>query len=307
MIHHLRFRGEEGLYSVIMLLLMAVMSIMSASTLVLIRAEASSISFQGIAFQGDYAANGAAYFGIQCIQEGSLNENQPINIGNASISLDSSRQDYEIFLDIDANVGGLDRGIHITLRADVDYEKAICSTGDVDNISAKDPYGNWDPGLIEENMPELPYVDIALLIAMSSNQGHDQADATFTPADGYPNDDFYTIDGITPNVTHVLNNLKVSGGISIYGIFIVDGTITIDGGARIDGVILSQNGFLTIIKGGGDPSESSVTGGILSYGDIKATGNHVNVQLWPEYLNCLAGCHIDSDSVPLCVVAWEYQ
>ncbi|MCH8871511.1 hypothetical protein IH824_01855, partial [candidate division KSB1 bacterium] len=39
-----------------------------------------------------------------------------------------------------------------------------------------------------------------------------------------------------------------------------------------------------IIHGGGNPTQSSVTGGIVAKGDIDGTGNHITVHYSSEYM-----------------------
>jgi hypothetical protein len=172
-------------------------------------------------------------------------------------------------------------------------------------VNAKDSTGADDPDLLVKDADSIPEIDEAALAAMSTAQGHDQTASTFSPADGYPNGSFYQADGVTPNVTHVMNNFYVGGGRTIYGIFVVEGDVVLNGSSRIEGVIYLPNPTSTIITGGGDPTESTITGGIISHGDISGTGNHISVHHWPEYMKKFGDYQIGEDPVGT-VISWQY-
>ena len=153
--------------------------------------------------------------------------------------------------------------------------------------------------------PYVPEIDEDSLSVLSMVQGHDQSDSPFSPDDGYPDGSFYQPDGTTPNVTHVLNDFVVEGGRTVYGIFVVEGDVVLHGSARVQGVIYLPNPTSTIITGGGNPSESSVTGGIVSHGHISGFGNHISVKHWPEYMRVFCGFQIGPDPSAR-VVNWTY-
>ena len=88
----------------------------------------------------------------------------------------------------------------------------------------------------------------------------------------------------TPNVTWVQNNLRVLGGRTVYGIFVVDGSITLVGSSRVDGVLYMRNDFDVVGQGGGAPPGSVVTGGIVANGAVNGTGNHITVRYKSEYM-----------------------
>jgi hypothetical protein len=138
---------------------------------------------------------------------------------------------------------------------------------------------------------------------MSTAQGNDQTAATFKPVDGYGTS-FFQADSVTPNVHHVHGDLDVLGGRTIHGIFVVDGSITIAGSARVDGIIFVVNPLATLILGGGVPTGASITGGIVSSGDLFGTGSHINITHQPNYMRTFAQW---AGPVPgFNVLAWEF-
>jgi len=64
----------------------------------------------------------------------------------------------------------------------------------------------------------------------------------------------------------------------------VDGNIILHGSSRVEGVLYLRSITGIIIHGGGNPTESSVTGGIVANGDIDGTGNHITVTYNSEYM-----------------------
>lgn len=158
---------------------------------------------------------------------------------------------------------------------------AIYSTGDINNVITYDENGDPDPSLNVENAG-FPNMSDSTLIAMATSQGQVETGAVFVPSHGYPNFNFYYSAGVS-NVTYVTGDLRVQGGRTIYGIFVVEGNIILNGSSRVEGVLyMKGNGSIT--HGGGNPSESSITGGIIANGDIDGTGNGISVTYNPEYM-----------------------
>ncbi|MFQ5603783.1 MAG: hypothetical protein ACE5HS_10990 [bacterium] len=160
---------------------------------------------------------------------------------------------------------------------------AISSTGEVTNVTTLDENGDPAPTLMVENMASLPDIDDQALINLATSQNHVESGLEFTPAHGYPNFNFY-FSGTTPNVTYVQGDLRVRGGRTVYGIFIVEGDIKLDGSSRVEGVLYMVNPNNIVIHGGGSPTQSSVTGGIVANGDVDGTGNHITVRYNSEYM-----------------------
>ena len=111
--------NEDGFWSVISILLLAVLALMGLASHVLTRSEGRSVVNKVYALQADYAANGGAYYGIERLQEGPLNEAQQLSIGGASITLDTTMVDTLIQLTVTATKEQIGRSIQIELTDSV--------------------------------------------------------------------------------------------------------------------------------------------------------------------------------------------
>jgi hypothetical protein len=188
---------------------------------------------------------------------------------------------------------------------------AIWAKDSVTNVTTKDSLGNVDPNLLVENAPFMPNIDEAGMISEAVSQGHQQAGG-FEPNDGYPEEgededdrDFYYDDvAKTPHVTHVQGDFRVRGGRTVYGIFLIEGNAYLEGNSRVQGVLVLPNPSSTVIHGGGNPSESSVTGGVLTWGTVDGTGNHISVTFKPSYLGSLIKEFLP-DNPPMRVLSWQ--
>ena len=301
-------KNEEGFWSALAMLLLVTLALMGLGGYALMRSEGVNVANQISAIQADYAANAAAYYGIQRLTIGVIDETAPLTIGNCTVALDTSlfSGTSDIILDVMASNATVNRGIRIRISTGgVMADKAIYTTGHVFNVTAKDSTGTADPTKLVHQASSIPTIDEASLAAMSTAQGHDQWGTPFTPLTGYPNGSFYQPDGVTPNVTHVMNDMVVGGGVEIHGIFVVEGHVTLHGSSRVDGVIYLPNPTSTIITGGGIPTESSITGGIVSHGDISGFGNHISVTHWPEYMAIFCVFQTGAD-IMSAIVNWQY-
>jgi hypothetical protein len=128
----------------------------------------------------------------------------------------------------------------------------------------------------------MPVIDDSTLIAMATAQSQVVV-GDFEPPHGYPFFSFY-YSGTVPSVTYVQGDLKVQGGRTVYGIYLVEGDIILAGSSRVHGVLYLMNPNNVVIYGGGSPTESSVTGGIVANGDVDGTGNHISVHYNSEYM-----------------------
>jgi hypothetical protein len=184
-------------------------------------------------------------------------------------------------------------------------EFAVWAKDAVLGVTTKDTLGIPDPSLLMDNAPFMPNFDFDGLINEAAAQGHVQSDmsGTWVADNLYPNGSFY-YSGMTPNVTHVLDNLKVNGGRTIYGLYIVEGNVELQGSSRVQGVIILPNETSTITSGGGDPEESSFTGGIISWGQLDGSGNHISVTIDNGYMSALATDYA-LDNWPIRVTSWK--
>ena len=234
--------------------------------------------------QAQYLAEAGVEYGISLIfqgQGGPYTETVSAGGGYFSISIE---QDSVLTLTSTGNIDRAEKGVQVKMSYQPPIEDfGIFSTDDIDNVTALDESGDPDSSLMLANAPFLPDMDDSTLIAMATVQGHVETDSVFIPSHGYPNFNFY-FGGTTPNVTWVQGDLRVNGGTTVYGIFVVDGDIILDGSSRVEGVLYLRNNDGIIIHGGGNPTQSSVTGGIVAKGDIDGTGNHITVQYNSEYM-----------------------
>lgn len=180
---------------------------------------------------------------------------------------------------------------------------AIWAKDSVTNAGTNDAFGNPDSTLLVENAPFMPEIDYSGLTADAAAQGHVQA-GDFAPPPNYPNSNFYFDLATIPNVTHVKGSLKVIAGRKVYGIFVVEGDVTIDGNARVEGIIYCPNPTSTVIYGGGNPNGASVTGGIVTYGTVDGTGNHIDVTYNPKYMKAFVKDYAPT-TPPIRVLSWQ--
>lgn len=110
---------EDGFWSAIVLMFLAVLALMGLASFVLTRSEGKNIVNKVYALQADYAANGGAYYGIERLQEGPLNEGQLLTIGGATIALDTTMVDTLIQLTVTATMEQVARSIQVELTDSV--------------------------------------------------------------------------------------------------------------------------------------------------------------------------------------------
>ena len=235
--------------------------------------------------QAQYLAEAGIEYGISLVlqgQGGPYTEIVSAGGGYFSLSIDGVGEELTI-----TSIGDKDRaekGVEVKMNYRPPIgDIAIFSTDDINNVTVLDEAGDPDSSLMMANAPFLPDMDDSTLIALATAQGHVETGATFTPSHGYPNFNFY-FTGTTPNVTWVQNDLRVLGGRTVYGIFVVDGSIILVGSSRVDGVLYMRNDFDVVGQGGGPPPGSVVTGGIVANGAINGTGNHITVRYNSEYM-----------------------
>lgn len=282
-------RNEAGGLSIAFVFFMVLMlttlgvvghSIMTTDNLISLR------YVQGV--QAQYLAEAGMQYGIKLVIDGqALPYSETVDLYGGSFELSLVDQDTVIVL---TSTGGMDagsKGIQVIMKYRPPIgDFAIYATGDIDNVDALDEDGDPDPALMVDNAPSLPDIDTPALIAMATAQGHVYT-SDVTPSHGYPNFNFYFSAGI-PNVTYVQGDMTVNGGTTIYGIFIVEGDIRLNGSSRVEGVLYLTNPNTVVIHGGGNPTESSVTGGIIANGDVDGTGNHITVHYNAEYMGAIA-------------------
>lgn len=183
---------------------------------------------------------------------------------------------------------------------------AVFVTDTVDNVTILDESRNPDPSLLIQNAPEMLPFDKAGLTALAVAQDH-VINGNFAPPDNWPTNDptkdfYWDLANDVPNVTHVKGNLTIQGGRDVYGIFIVEGNATLDGSSRLEGVLFLPNPGTIVIHGGGNPKESTITGGIFANGSVDGTGNHITVEYESDYMEIFGGFQLGQN---MFIISWR--
>jgi hypothetical protein len=189
--------------------------------------------------------------------------------------------------------------VHCGLPPDIENVAAY-ATGPITKVTITDEAGKKDNSLKINNAPFMVPFDLDALEAIAQTQGQVE-NGDFSPGKNYPNGSFYYSVGI-PNVTIVKGNLTVNGGRTVYGIYVVYGDVRLNGSARVEGCITIPESGNIETKGGGNPKEYSVTGGVVINGNLSGTGNHVKVRYWSEYMAELAKFQLP---ISLYVITWK--
>ncbi len=263
-------------------------SVMTSDTQLSIRTMQTS--------QARYLAEAGVEYAIKTLMSGdSLSSSETVNIEDGTFTILKNQLEDGLEITSTGNMGNASKSLQISTNYRPPISSfAIYSTDEIDDVDALDEAGDPDPTLMVEHAVSLPTIDNQALIDTATAQGHIQTASTFEPSSGYPNYNFY-YNGTEPNVTYVTGNLKVNGGRTIYGIFVVMGNITLNGSSRVEGVLYMLTPHEVVIHGGGNPSESSVTGGIVAAGEVDGHGNHITVHYKAEYMS-LFGAYEDRTS-----------
>jgi len=234
--------------------------------------------------QAQYLAEAGIEYGIDLVFQGQGGPyTETVSAGGGYFSL-SIEQDSVLTLTSTGDSDRAEKGVEVKMNYRPPIgDFAIFSTDNITNVTTLDEAGAPDSSLAIANAPFLPDMDDSTLIAMATAQGHVETGNEFKPAHGYPNFNYY-FSGTTPNVTWVQKKLKVLGGRTVYGIFVVDEGIKLVGSARVEGVLYMRNNFDILGTGGGPPPGSIVTGGVVANGPVNGTGNHITVRYKSEYM-----------------------
>jgi len=183
-------------------------------------------------------------------------------------------------------------------------EFAVWAKDSVINVITTDSaLGLPTPSLKMAPAPYMPEINKTDLENAALGQSHVESGVSFHPNDSYPNGNFYE-SGSVPNVTHVLGDLYVHGGRTIYGIFIVEGNVYMDPDGSLFGVVYMPNANTSIDHLGGGVDLGRIRGGVITWGTMDGGTNIIRVRHWPTYLNSFISNYA-SDNQPLRVVAWE--
>lgn len=209
--------------------------------------------------------------------------NSSLNGGNLSATIIDTTAG-RIYISSTGSYAGAARDIQILARYRPPLESlAVSTTGTVASVTTLDENSNPDPSLLSSEQDWSYDIDDQALYNLAASQSHLETGSSFSPANNYPNGSFF-YSGQTPNVTHVLGDLRIVGSRTVYGIFYVEGNIVIQGNATLEGVLYLSNDNSTFSHGGGSVFPGMVIGGVISTGDIDGTGSHIYVEYEPAYL-----------------------
>ncbi len=282
-------KSEAGISAVVTFIIMTVLAVIGMTVFFITMSDTRMATRKLQTAQTFYLAESGIEYGLKRLNSQlGINEGQAIPITGGTIQLDTCMNGSYTQLTALAQLQGLSRTIRLSLQNTTNLGGfAIYCTGEVDNVTPLDENREYDPSLMVENSDSLPPIDYLGLTDMAINQSHVVYTSPFSPANNYPNGSFYYSPGV-PNVTHVIGDLKVQGGRTVYGIFVVEGDVYLHGSSRTEGVIYLPNRnsevLQVLITGGGTPSESSVVGGIIADGTIDGRGSHITVQYNAEYM-----------------------
>jgi hypothetical protein len=319
-------RREEGFWSTMVILLLVTLALMGMGSYTVQRSEGPNVAKNINSMQAEYAATGGMYFGLRLLRLGNLGvaENHTYSIGGASTTIDTAwgsfvdpvtSNTYNTRLTVTSQKGLTNsvasRKIEILLNTRMPFNRiASISAGPAVNITTRDSLGVNNPQLCIQNvgMAGVPDFDLIGLKALSTAQGHDQSAWNFKPNDHYPGppNSFFR-SGTTPNVTYCSGNMTVLGGREIYGIFVVEGSIVLDGGCRVEGILWCPNGTnITRISGGGDPTENTVSGGVITKGSYDSHSMNF-IQNNMTYMTIFSHYRFGEDSLIIATGAWTYK
>lgn len=180
---------------------------------------------------------------------------------------------------------------------------AVWAKDSVHNVSTNDSLNNSNPSLKIAPAPFMPEIDKVALVDEATNQGNVQSGSSFHPPSNYPNGSFYDA-GVTPNVTHVLGDLYVHNGTTIYGIYIVEGNVYFDPDGALFGVLYLPNASSSVNHQGGGVDIGRIRGGVITWGTMDGGNNIIRVRHWPSYLSAFFSNYVPRNP-QMRVIAWE--
>jgi hypothetical protein len=303
-------KNEKGFWSAFVLILVITLSLMGMGAYVLMRSEGANVANRVQVLQAEYAANGAAYYGIRRLEIGAIAESHIHSIGGGQVTIDTTNSGSTIHLTVTSTAEGIQRVLRLDLTSTLLEDMAIWTTGTVTDVDVYDSTGTIDNSLMIDEADSLPSMDTSSLIALATSQGQAHS-GSFSPPDGYPSSSFYN-SGTTPNVTYIDGDLIVDNGRTVYGIFYVTGNVEVrssftGGIGRIEGIVYlpSQSSTITMSMEG----LTSVNGGVISGGNIDGSGwLDGKIQHCPEYMRGFSQFQDDPGSGgSLRILDWVYE
>jgi len=229
-----------------------------------------------------------------------------LNVNIQDDSEDPNLSSMEMRIISTGTYGDISKTINVLVGVPPDLaDLAVFVTDTIDNVEVLEQDGSpdSDSSLWIQHAPEMLPFDKDGLVAYALSQNVPSShviNGDFAPNNNWPNGSFY-YSGTTPNVTWIKGNFTIGGGRDVYGIFVVEGNATLDGNARLVGVLYLPNPGSIVIHGGGNPSESSITGGVFANGSMSGDGNHISVRYNAEYMSIFGSFQLATN---LFIISW---
>jgi hypothetical protein len=185
---------------------------------------------------------------------------------------------------------------------------AVWAKDTVISVTTYDSLGANKPELLIKNAPFMPKIDKPGLVSDASAQSHiynEDDESHFHPDHGFPNGSFYydsTAISQTPNVIHVNGDLHIRDDRTVYGIYVVEGDVLLNTDAQVTGILYLPNASSRVYNR--ENGNSSVVGGIVTWGEVDGAGPQILVKHKPEFLRKLVSNYAP-DNPPIRVLSWK--
>jgi hypothetical protein len=190
---------------------------------------------------------------------------------------------------------------------------AVWAKDTVISATTYDSLGVNKPELLMKDAPFMPKIDKTGLVSKASDQGYvfgndtdiDYGSGHFHPSTGFPNNSFYhdsTALSQTPNVIYVNGDLHIRDARTVYGIYVVEGDVLLNENATVRGVLYLPNSSSRVYNR--ENHNSSVVGGIVTWGEVDGEGAQILVRHKPEFLRKLVSNYAP-DNPPIRVLSWK--
>ncbi len=303
-----KLRREEGFFSAFILVFLVTLALMGVGASILVQSESKNIIHHINSVKSDYVIEGAAFYCASALTAGTLTNDTTFTFANIDVVVDTLYEDDTLIMNVKAIIDDdSTRKIRFEMKENSLWRYAIYVGENVTMTTTRDSNNVTDTDLIVENKDPLPSVDDPTLTSLSSSQGHDRG-GPFTPAEDFPSPSFYQADGVTPNVTHVFGNMTVNANITIWGIFVVEGSVFLERRADVRGIIYlgSAGTSVTGMSANTDRDIPNVLGGIFGKGQvtIESGSRRLYVQHQPEWMRVFAQYVADISGMK--IAHWSY-
>jgi hypothetical protein len=103
-------------------------------------------------------------------------------------------------------------------------------------------------------------------------------------------------------VIHVNGDLHIRDDRTVYGIYVVEGNVLLNENAKVRGVLYLPNASSRVYNR--ENHNSSVVGGIVTWGEVDGEGAQILVRHKPEFLRKLVSNYAP-DNPPIRVLSWQ--